>query len=355
MKSSTVLPNCVGSCGNGARCSSHLNNPVFSKQLIKEVGKGLLTRVPGWQRLSGKKSGGSTASAEYCYAVWLKHIALLQAQGLQAVPKSMAEIGPGNSLGVGLAAMLCGVEHYTALDVMSYASNETDLDVLDELLEMFQRRAPNPVKGWPDFDEHLDAQGFPSAILTDEALDASLAPERITELRRAVRGQNAANVSISYRAPWMDASVIEPGTIDLIISHSVLEHVQDIPTTYDALYRWLAPGGRMSHQIDFTAHALSPAWDGYRAYPEWLWSLIMGKRPYLINRAPLSHHVQHIQRCGFKIICDYKLMRDDVLQRSRLSSRFNVLSDEDRGCSSTFIQAKKDSSEEMTHQTQDDP
>jgi len=95
-------------------------------------------------------------------------------------------------------------------------------------------------------------------------------------------------VTITYAAPWSDAAVIEPGSIDVVISHAVLEHVVDLEGTYRALSLWLKAGGMMSHQIDFTSHGTAERWNGYRAYSEFLWKMIAGRRPYLINREPCS-------------------------------------------------------------------
>ena len=65
---------------------------------------------------------------------------------------------------------------------------------------------------------------------------------------------DAGNPSLRYAAPWRDASVMQPGSLDLIFSQAVMEHVDDLPATYAACRDWLRPGGLMSHQIDFRCH-----------------------------------------------------------------------------------------------------
>ena len=72
--------------------------------------KGMLTFVPGITRVMpgiGLGTGG-TDSARYCYGVWLKYLTLLHENGMHAIPGTIAELGPGDSLGIGLAAMLSG-------------------------------------------------------------------------------------------------------------------------------------------------------------------------------------------------------------------------------------------------------
>jgi hypothetical protein len=84
------------------------------------------------------------------------------------------------------------------------------------------------------------------------ALREALRPERIEAIRRAVTvPMPSAAITAEYKAPWFDPRVIEAGSVDLVVSQSVLEHVVDLPATYRALYQWVKPGGWMSHQIDF--------------------------------------------------------------------------------------------------------
>jgi hypothetical protein len=142
---------------------------------LKPVVKGLATMVPGLHRIFARPGGGGTDSPGYCYSVWLKHLTLLWHSGLREMPRSVAELGPGDSLGVGIAALLSGASRFYALDVVAYSNTEKNLRMLDDLVERFRRRAPRPTKGWPDFDEHLDANLFPSHILTDEVLAKTLA------------------------------------------------------------------------------------------------------------------------------------------------------------------------------------
>ena len=72
---------------------------------------GAATFVPGVRGLlvSAKEAFGlgGAVSARYCYSVWLRHVVLLAQNGLWKYPKSVAELGPGDSLGVGFCALLC--------------------------------------------------------------------------------------------------------------------------------------------------------------------------------------------------------------------------------------------------------
>jgi hypothetical protein len=120
----------------------------------------------------------------------------------------------------------------------------------------------------------------------------------------------------------------------------VLEHVSDLASTYHALYSWIKPNGRMTHQIDFTSHGLSERWNGFRAYPEFLWKIILGKRPFLINREPYSIHTELMNKNGFSVVCDLAQHRTDGIQRYELSKRWSNIADDDLTCSGAFIQAE---------------
>jgi hypothetical protein len=54
------------------------------------------------------------------------------------MPESVAEFGPGDSLGVGLAALLSGSNRYSALDVHRDGSTERTLRIFDELVALFR-------------------------------------------------------------------------------------------------------------------------------------------------------------------------------------------------------------------------
>jgi len=70
---------------------------------------------------------GDTDSARYCYAVWLRHLTMSRESGLSDTPRVVAELGPGDSIGIGIAALLTGAEKYYAFDVCRYATNQRNI------------------------------------------------------------------------------------------------------------------------------------------------------------------------------------------------------------------------------------
>jgi SAM-dependent methyltransferase len=260
------------------------------------------------------------------------------------VPKKVAEIGPGDSLGTGLAAMISGVDEYYAFDVVKYFNVEKNLKVFDELVKLFESRVPLPDdKEFPRLKPCLGSYAFPSAILTEEHLRMAMDPDRLKRIRDAVGHMNdpAFDVKIYYSPEWHDQSMIEEESVDMIFSQAAMEHVDDLENGYKAMYRWLKRGGVMSHTIDFKCHGLATRWNGHWAYSDAAWKLLRGRLPYLINREPHSAHFGLICRNGFNICQDIRTETRPGIDRRSLHRRFKHLTDEDLTTSDAFILAVK--------------
>jgi len=300
----------------------------------------MATFVPGVAGLALRSSGG-TNSARYCYAVWLCHLVKAAEGGLPIRFKTVAELGPGDSLGTGLASMLTGADHYLALDAKPHASSGSNIATFEELVQLFSAEAAIPGHDeFPNLQPLPTSLEFPRHILTPEILGATLQPDRLDAIRRTLQGENGGRVSVRYLAPWDNASILEPEVVDLAFSQAVLEHVEDIGTVYRALYRWLKPGAVMSHAIDFKSHGLTRSWYGHWTLSDLQWFFVKGRRVYLINREPQSSHLAEIEGAGFEIITSTPTLQAPV-PRSLLSPRFSRLTDDDLRISSVFLQARK--------------
>lgn len=304
--------------------------------------KGLSTLVPPLQQIWRRRARtGGTDSARYCYSVWLRHLILARRSGLATDPAVVVEVGPGDSIGVGLTALLTGARQYYAIDHVRYANTPRDLAVFDELLDLVRDRTPLPgdeelPRVWP----RLSSYAFPADILDDERIDASLAPGRAARLREAIAGAGADAGPITYAAPLYDPSVVPDGAADMVYTQAVLEHVDDLPALYAALRRWLKPDGWSSHTIDFQCHRTSSHWNGHWNYSELAWRVARGDRPYLINRKPRSTHRRLAEAAGFEVILDLPHMRDDGLPRHKLAKRWRDMLEEDLRCDFTFMQLR---------------
>jgi hypothetical protein len=320
---------------------------------IKPVMTGLATNVPGlWERFRG--GTGGTASARYCYSVWMRHLVANTEIGMVGLPRTVAELGPGDSIGIGLAALISGVERYFALDLIQHTTNPANIRIFDELVELFHQRAAIPDGSeFPRIIPHLESNVFPEHILTAEHLQHALAPKRIARLRTALQDiekiENLGGDSpVTYAAPWTDVGIVREGAVDLIISQAVLEHIDDLNGTFHAMKVWLKTDGLMSHSIDFGSHGITEAWNGQWALPAWLWKIIRGKRAYLLNREPVSTHLRLLTDHGFTLLKAVSEARSDGIPREKLAKEFRGMGDEDLNTRTIFLVAKKSDFPEAT-------
>jgi len=301
---------------------------------------GIATFIPGVYNLRSKKNGsGGSYSARYCYSVYLRHMVMAHQNKLSTHPLVVAELGPGDSLGIGLMALLLGSEKYYALDVVKFASPERNVKILDELILLLAKQEciPNDVE-FPRIQPKLDSYDFPYEIFSKKYLYKCLDPSRVFAIKESIK---ESNNMIEYKAPWLDNINIYKNSVDMLISQAVLEHVDDLGMAYSVMYKWLKLDGYMSHCIDFKSHGKSDFWDGHWKIPNWYWFLLRGNRPYLLNRSPLHVHQKIIKENKFKISFLRRIVSQPTVGRSRLNAEFELMPEDDRSTSGVFIHAIK--------------
>jgi SAM-dependent methyltransferase len=305
--------------------------------------KGLLSWIPGIHRaFVAANFAGGTESAKYCYGVWLKHLTLLRAHGMATVPETVLELGPGASIGTGVAALLSGARNYLAVDVVRHLRENRDLALFHELAGLFRARAPRPRAGFPAYDQYLDARLFPSHILDEPRLAEALDPERLDRLEADIArlSQAGPESAIRYFA-GDDAGEVPERAGDLVFSQVVLNHANELEPIYADCARWLKPGGWMSHQVDFTANGTAAEWNGHLAYGELAWKIVLGRRPYFINRAPVAEHLRLLDAHGFDLVHVIRARGEGGIRRDELARRWRTMSDDDFTTRNAFIIARK--------------
>ena len=306
----------------------------------QQVVRGLATFVPGLRRLFAKGVVGT--SARYCYSVWLRHLVLAYENGLQTRPAVVAELGPGDSLGMGAAALLCGAEKFFAFDVVEYANARRNVEIFDELIDLFVRREDIPGEHeFPNVWPRLSTYSFPRHVLPDDMLDIWLEGTRLTRIRQSLKDSKAPGSMVTYTVPWYGADVIQKASVDMIYSQAVMQHIDALDSAYKSFYDWLRPGGFMSHQIDLSSLGTADPWNAHWTYSDFTWRLMRGNRAYFLNREPHSSYVHLSNENGFRIVCDMIRTAPSAAIRSRLSARFRNLSDQDLTTRGMFLQAVK--------------
>lgn len=305
------------------------------------MAKGLLSWVPGLHQAFAQHGSG-TSSPSYCYGVWLKHLTLLWQAGMHHIPQSVVELGPGASVGTGVAALLSGAHRYTGIDAVDFTSSKSNMEAFHGLELLFRNRAPRPSSGFPPYDQYLDERLFPSHILSPEVLARALENERVKAIHHAVRALGTGEPDSRLRyCTWARPLSIPHGTVDLVFSHVVVNQVNDLDMVYANCSRWLGPGGWMSHHIDFTSLGTTSAWNGHRAYGEIAWKIACGRRPYFVNRAVLGEHLECMKAHGFDVVEVHRGTLPGGLARHEHAPRWRACSDEDLATRTAFVIARK--------------
>lgn len=309
-----------------------------AKHLIHSAASLLPVGYPALLSLKNRIKPRKADSAAYCYAVWLQHLHQARKNGLNDRPEVVLEFGPGGSLGVGLAALISGADKYIGVDVAGRHEAKKNLAIFDELVGMFQRRDP--------FPEGLAVKPFcqprdiPSCLLDEGRMRDALAPgrvERIRDLVSIITG-GGEDKPLVFFSPWQNADLPE-GVVDMVVSTKTMEHVDDLHAAYGAAARWLKPGGFMSHLIDFDSHGCAEEWNGHWGCSDFKWKLLRGRRPYLINREPLSAHLDLMSLHGFGIQHLETERRAPELPREKFAPKFIGMSEDDATARMTFAQA----------------
>jgi SAM-dependent methyltransferase len=231
-----------------------------------------------------------------------------------------------------------------ALDAVRYADSAGNLQILEDLIALFRNRAPIPDQvEFPLVQPPLSSYAFPAEFLTSTRLEATLNPDRLDVIRAAVANPGTSlhdGGPVCYIAPWKPG-VIENGTIDLVLSQTVLEFPHDLAGMYAEMCRWLKPGGIMSHEIDFKSLGITVEWNGHWSCSDALWRLAAGRRRHRLNREPHSTHIALLERMSCRVVCDERTVQPSGITRAQLAPRFHHLTSEDLTTSSALIQAVK--------------
>lgn len=319
----------------------------LSRNSIREMAKGQLYRVPGYaaaldvyRRIRPRK-----ASARYCYSVWLRHLVAARENGLEPKLNVAMELGPGDSIGCGLAALLSGAERYVVVDWVRYTNVASNVDVLDELRQMFDSQAPIPDDDeFPEVNPKLQSYAFPRSLITAPG------EAKVRRIRQALSssssgtrdgGPDSERSCISYFAPYRADDVVMAGDVDFLFSQAVMEHVDEPDALYRATNGWLKPGGIASHTIDYRCHSTSSRWNGHWTYSDTAWKLIRGRKAYLLNRLAHSAHRKLLTDSRFDIVAEVRERAQSEVLRSELAPRFRELTDDDLTTATGLFQAIK--------------
>lgn len=289
--------------------------------------KGLIKAAIPLKRLHIPAQTGGTTESRYCYTVWLRHLIHVN-KYQQGIPAAVAELGPGDSFGTGIAALLCGCEKYIALDRFTYASPERNVKIFDELVLLFNKRTPLPGDDeFPLAAPFPDSYDFPAHILTEEIMTRSMMPERLAAIRKELAAPAATNIFVRSFIPWKTDDIKE-GTLDLVFSQAALQYTH-LDLVYSSISKWLKPKGIISHTIDFASLGCHSVWNGHWAYSAFEWNLFGIGKKMLINREPLSYHKNHLARYHFNLLDTIMYKKANGFAKEKLAKEFRELPGDD--------------------------
>ncbi|WP_111683816.1 methyltransferase domain-containing protein [Winogradskyella tangerina] len=287
-------------------------------------------------------SGGGTQRSRYCYSVWMRHLNNWS-NHKSGVPSVVAELGPGNSLGIGFCALLSGSEQLNTLDVVQYWDTERNLKMFNELVTLFKSQIDIPGnEEFPRIKPALDDDAFPSDILTEAVLKNSLNENRLDAIRSEIKDlDNPENKYIKCHVPWYNSKIILNNSVDLVYSQSVLQYIDDIDGTFSAMKKWLKPKGLMSHSIDFSSIGLTKNWNSHWTFSDLEWKIMKAGKDFIITRRPFSFYLTQNEDHGFKVLEHKVRTRKNSLAHHQLARAFRDLSDSDMETCGAYILSQK--------------
>jgi SAM-dependent methyltransferase len=155
---------------------------------------------------------------------------------------------------------------------------------------------------------------------------------------------------IDYFAPADGrATGLEPNSIDLVYSNSVLEHVprEEINGLMEESFRVLRPGGIIMHNIGCNDHyaffdrSISPV--NFLQFGEREWRLWNNPIQYQ-NRLRAPEFLDLVAHAGFEVICKRTHVRPgtlDVLKGLRIAPQFDRFSRDELAATSVDLIGRK--------------
>ncbi len=110
-------------------------------------------------------------------------------------------------------------------------------------------------------------------------------------------GADFSGMKINYHTSLSIPGKIPEGSVDMVVSQAVMEHVSDILRCM-TLFSMVKPWHCVT-QIDSEPHETTPTWNGHWAYSDMHWNFIIGlRRGLLLNREPCSRHLAMLRKSG---------------------------------------------------------
>jgi SAM-dependent methyltransferase len=187
--------------------------------------------------------------------------------------KVVLEIGPGNSLAIGLLFLGYGAKKVFLVDRFKHLFwDEHDIVYHKKVLEQIKEK-----------DFHFSSVASEAIVsMTNHSIDLD-------------------NNKLEYRFGDAANLPLDNCSVDMVFSNAVLEHVHDVRKAISEMGRVTKPDGFGIHEIDLRDHFFQATPLRLLRYPDWLWNLMTWNRPGYTNRFLLTDYLEIFKASGFLI------------------------------------------------------
>ena len=129
---------------------------------------------------------------------------------------------------------------------------------------------------------------------------------------QAMRDQYSDRLDFSRVQRMTSLAAVAPESVDIILSNSVLEHVEDMNGLLIELRRVLKKDGKMLHLVDYRDHFFKYPYHfltfSNKCWQQWL-------NPGDLPRWRLDDQLQFFKDCGFQVdILDKEILQDEFIK-----------------------------------------
>jgi SAM-dependent methyltransferase len=259
---------------------------------VNEILKNLCMMIPAFRKLIGSRfmvlnDLPISDAIKRAYNQYDRYIS----SGVNFTGKTVMEIGPGNNALLPILCIAKGALKYFCVDKTPFLMKSIDARLYDDLMKTLSK---------------------------EEQRRAHLA----FHLRN---GQCFLNHDvIPYIAPCNAESIQMPDcSIQIYLSTSVLEHVDDLESVFREMKRIVKPGGICCHQVDLRGHG------SFRSdqleilqYSPTVWRLMNSHRIGRINRKRSVEYKRLFTKYGFRLIKFHVTSRSDPGRLEEIRHRF---------------------------------
>ena len=224
--------------------------------------------------------------------------------------KDILEYGPGDIPGVALLLVALGARSVVCVDGFPLVN-----------LSDFNRAVLENLAGGVTGDDLARARGGLDKFLATMGREG---PIRYKTSRKGVLGEH--------------------GSIDLVISRAVLEHVRDLPATFSDMRQVLKEDGMAIHLVDLKSHGMHIGNTlDFLCWPSWLWDMMYCYKG-APNRRRLSYYLRLARQMGFEVAMQEPVGHAPEAEwralSDRLAGEFRALAYEDCACTGFWLVLK---------------